>query len=568
MISSVRAGRRLACLLGVFALVALAAIPASGLSVPRRGAQARVTSAPRPSSGSVAMNSLSCGAAGSCTAVGSYHCARGCLGEPYPFLVSENDGVWSRAVVPRAPAGSAKQPWPGSDLAACVWGSDANSYSACTSSGVSCPAAGSCWAMSRYSVARYSGSESAYQVTVLREKHGTWSPSAVVRWRPPYIYEQDTTGIACPEAGTCVGVADLNGGSEQVWNGKLTPSQATRPEVVDVRHGKVVGALELAQPRNVVRPLPLPGDPTDTMNWIASVSASSCAATGEYPTNACRRGSLDCPFGEFAQVVYSEFHGRWSSTPVPRPPDAWVSRHDAQLPQQLATYGGDPELNSPGPVACGAAGSCTAIGAYIDARTGSVYGELIDEVNGRWQPTIEAPLPADAVAPANAGQEVDLTSISCPSGGSCVAVGDYHASNKPQFGTFTLILTEAHGVWAHVTSVTPQRIASFPGSDPNYAQDTLASVSCTSVGNCVAVGSSWGDPLIATETSGNWNVSEPTPPATSGDRISAELSDVDCPSSGNCSAIGTYKDHSGRTDGWVLDEKSGVWGHGSEVQLP
>jgi hypothetical protein len=77
-----------------------------------------------------------------------------------------------------------------------------------------------------------------------------------------------------------------------------------------------------------------------------------------------------------------------------------------------------------------------------------------------------------------------MNSISCPSPGDCAATGYYnfHGSNGAALSERGMLLTETSGVWAAgVEAVQPAN----GSSSPNVF---LPAVSCSSAGNCLAVG--------------------------------------------------------------------------------
>ncbi len=105
----------------------------------------------------------------------------------------------------------------------------------------------------------------------------------------------------------------------------------------------------------------------------------------------------------------------------------------------------------------------------------------------------------------------------------------------------------------------------------------LFGVSCTSPGNCVAVGeyndpTGSSQPMIITETGGVWGQSvEATLPAnaaTAPGSQSAFLFGVWCTSPGNCVAAGSYTDATGLGQPLVITETGGVWARGIELTLP
>lgn len=150
-----------------------------------------------------------------------------------------------------------------------------------------------------------------------------------------------------------------------------------------------------------------------------------------------------------------------------------------------------------------------------------------------------------------------LTGVSCPAAGECVAVGSYTDSSMNLQG---LIETESGGVWS-ASTVDLSQLGSLAGN--SNAQ--LTSISCTAVGDCVAVGSyydaSGAEGLIETETHGNWSgarLNLSSLPSVSSDP-NVSLTSVSCPSQGYCAAVGDYNDASNGQQGLLASESNGTW---------
>ncbi len=208
-------------------------------------------------------------------------------------------------------------------------------------------------------------------------------------------------------------------------------------------------------------------------------------------------------------------------------------------------------------------GNCSAVGSYLD-NSGATQGLLLTETAGMWATGVEAVLPASA---ATSKQDVSLYSVSCSSAGNCSAVGSYLDNSGATQG---LLLTETAGTWA--TGVE----AVLPANAATSKQDvSLYPVSCSSAGNCSAVGSYTDSSgatqgLLLTETAGTWGVGvEAALPANA---VAAphgvELTSVSCASAGNCSAVGMYNNDSSTNDGVLLTETGGLWAPGVEAILP
>jgi hypothetical protein len=237
----------------------------------------------------------------------------------------------------------------------------------------------------------------------------------------------------------------------------------------------------------------------------------------------------------------------------------WQDGVQAVLPAHAAT--GSDQVVSISSVSCASAGNCSAVGSYRNAA-GRPEGLLLTETRGFWESGIEAVLPANAEV---ADQAVDLNSVSCASPGNCSAVGTYYADS----GAEGLLLTETAGNWA--TGVEAPLPANAAATNRSVG---LNSVSCGSVGNCTAVGSyatgSAAEGLLLSETGGSWEtgVEAPLPANAAATGQAAGLTSVSCSSAGNCSAIGIYTDSSGNGPGLLLTETAGAWGTGVEAILP
>jgi hypothetical protein len=161
-------------------------------------------------------------------------------------------------------------------------------------------------------------------------------------------------------------------------------------------------------------------------------------------------------------------------------------------------------------------------------------------------------------APANANYDpgAALYGVSCPSPGDCTAVGRYSDSSDRQQA---LAAAETGGKWTRGTELSSPANAS---QNPNAV---LHGVSCTSPGDCTAVGgysasSNHQQALAAAETGGKWaRGTELSSPAN------ASLKAVSCTSAGNCVAVGSYE---GLEHALAATESGGKWGGAVGVSLP
>jgi titin len=302
------------------------------------------------------------------------------------------------------------------------------------------------------------------------------------------------------------------------------------------------------QTKTVVAGIPV----TATESQVTSVSCASagnCSAGGfSYSYDASTGANPSRAF------VLTQVNGVWgSAVDVPGLADI--------------DLGNTSRVNA---VSCASAGNCAAGGFYnYDAEYG--YGVthpfVVAQVAGVWQSAIE--VPGGGWAEWASGE---ITSVSCPSDGNCVAGG--WSTGEPAF-----VVSLVDGVWQN-----REAIDTISSTVDDMRASRVSSVSCSSVGNCTAVGNtSFGDyfdafgdlnekPLsfVATQVDGVWQ-SAVDPNSGFIDNTFATLSSVSCPSDGNCSAVGSYvyyydvrDDGDGEygflvSRGVVVSQINGVW---------
>jgi len=159
-----------------------------------------------------------------------------------------------------------------------------------------------------------------------------------------------------------------------------------------------------------------------------------------------------------------------------------------------------------------------------------------------------------------------LPTLSCVSAGNCVAGGDY---NNPAGNENGLILTETNGTWRAPTTLKA------PAGAAAASNLTIESLSCSTIGNCAAVGDYQDqagniEGFVANEVRNVWNrtVKLALPANALGDGQDAFVRSVICSSASNCSALGGYFDNhhtAPRTDGFVVAEVNGTWQRAAEI---
>jgi hypothetical protein len=363
--------------------------------------------------------------------------------------------------------------------------SDAGANPRLSLGAVVCPADGSCVATGDYTDT--SGSQQGLIETLASD---TWTPMTAplpsnagdnpfVSLEPP----------ACSSDGTCVVTGDYTDTSNDVRStietlseGTWTAQQAPLPSNAGTSPGSSIGA---------------PACPAD----------GSCVAVVDYnDTTGNVQSSIDTLSG-----------GHWSAMEAPLPSDDAASGH---------------ERNLLGPVSCPAVGSCVAVGSFTPT-TGNFQGFIETLAGGSWTP-LDAPLPANA---PSADAVASLGVVTCPTPGTCVAVGWYYDTS----GSYHVIdETLAGGTWTPTEEALPAHPAPRNPSDPGQG---LGNVTCQDTGSCMAVGSYFAGRkdkgIIETLTSGSWStIKAPLTTKAASDLVST-LDDVTCSSGGSCLAVGS-----------------------------
>jgi hypothetical protein len=209
--------------------------------------------------------------------------------------------------------------------------------------------------------------------------------------------------------------------------------------------------------------------------------------------------------------------------------------------------------------ACPAPGDCVAVGSY-NATSWYTYG-VFEMLSGRTWSALEAPQPMNAGTEADQSEYSTITSVSCSSQTSCVAVGYYEDDAGPNKGYFHgLIETLSGGTWVAAPAPQPGNSGTDLDGDQNAK---LEGISCVTPGACTAVGSyndasgsSYG--LIESLSGGNWTATEAPEPADAGNdgagTQDATLTGVACSSTAFCALIGKYNDDVGTGDSYGLIE--------------
>ncbi len=283
----------------------------------------------------------------------------------------------------------------------------------------------------------------------------------------------------------------------------------------------------------------VPGTAAINTGAAAGVGSISCASPGD----CSAVGTYATPPGDYHGEVFvvSQVRGRWHKAIELPGLAALDNRRDA----------------SSGSVSCSSPGNCGTGGAYRDGH-GHLQAYVASQVRGTWGKAIEVP----GTATLNVGGFATTGAVSCPSPGDCAAGGSYssHSFRKQAF-----VVSEAHGTWGKAIEV--------PGTATlnTHHNATVDSISCSSPGNCTAVGTyETNEPSVQTfvvsEVNGTWGEAQEAPGTAAldsgGDALAAGLS---CTSPGDCTAIGTYDEPNGLQLPFVISQVNGTWDIATQI---
>jgi hypothetical protein len=314
---------------------------------------------------------------------------------------------------------------------------------------VSCPVDQMCMAIGESSFATTG--------TMLAERWNGHKWSVTRLAHPPGATDSFLTGVSCTSARACTAV-----GSDYV------PGTGTGP--LAERWNGSRWALEVT---------PGPGHSGVPLAAVSCGSATSCTAVGYYDF-----GSL----GFTSSTLAQHWNGRrWAASSLPSPGD----------------LGGD--LSA---VSCPSRLTCIAAGYYngtSDEGPGTAPLAM-GRSSGRW--VVEA-TPGDADENLTSG----LTGVSCPTAGTCTAVGE-NAGGGP-------LAMHWDGLkWRTQTAADELGVLGFNG------------VSCASASACTAIGGSYGQRWNGRK----WTLQRIAVPARA---RSFNLTAVSCSSARHCTAVGS-----------------------------
>ena len=249
-------------------------------------------------------NSVSCGSAGNCTAVGQF---KNALGNTEAFTMTSTDGDWGQATPAEFDDGVQ------------------NTTPNAVFTAVSCASAGNCTA-----AGYFSNPAGAYEAFTMTSTDGDWGQATpaefddgVLQSTPPDVY---FNSVSCGSAGNCTAVGffrnvDLGNEAFTMTSTDGDWGQATPAEFADeVQHTP----------------------PYANLNSVSCASAGYCTAAG----------------------VFANVDNNYESFTMTSTDGVWGQATPAEFADEVQNNSPDAAFNS---VSCASAGNCTAVGVFANA---------------------------------------------------------------------------------------------------------------------------------------------------------------------------------------------------------
>lgn len=287
---------------------------------------------------------------------------------------------------------------------------------------------------------------------------------------------------ACSAAGACVIV------------GTYDDSAGSTEGLIDTLTGSTWSSAEAPKPPRALN---------SGLTSVTCSTSTSCTAVGSFTTTT----GYNAPSTGFLETLN---RGTWTAKTLPRPAGTK-----------------EPVVSA---IACPSTTECIGVGT-LQQGTSTVRG-LIETVSGtHW-------VPVQAAEPPSSGGNWELTGVSCPAVGDCVAVGNYYdtSGNAREYADVL-----AAGVWtASELPIPPNEIA-----EPSvYEPAPFAVVACSTATKCVAAGDFTDVGRVArvfleVDTSGSWKESQAVLPDSYTGQL-GYLEAIGCAVSSDCLAVGSY----------------------------
>ena len=384
----------------------------------------------------------------------------------------------------------------------------------------------SCWDASDCALSGLDATAAGGFVNV--ESGGTWAtPTDFVT--SPTVYlgtDASVDEMSCPAAGSCAAIGSYESSSrtEEIFFSQETSGVWG----ADVS----MSGLESLAPNGDVG-----------LDSFRCSSVGTCTILGSY------LGS-----GDVEQLFYDvERNGTWQT------PQAVTG-----LP--AVTKGTNPFLFE-GPrwtaTSCGNAASCVGVGVDLTSSTSAVPF-MVTETAGAWAVTLSEPGSTLSGGP-------ELTTVSCPSPGNCVAMGRVSGANQTQ-EVFTV--PELSGTWGEPELLPSPAALSTAKGDLKGAY--VQGLTCKNDNTCAVTGQITlagvnSEPFVMSKVHGAWKPAEKLPGFATlaklvppGGYFYIGVDAPTCPTPTTCIVVGTYpvdyqQDFFGDASSFVLTSRSGVW---------
>jgi hypothetical protein len=252
--------------------------------------------------------------------------------------------------------------------------------------------------------------------------------------------------------------------------------------------------------------------------------------------------------------------GAGAITPGPSP--TWAQATGITLPSNALSSGPAQLLG----VYCLPGGSyCAAAGSYQKTTTNGDLPMVVSGTAGSWGQAVQLTLPTGAATKAKS----DATDVWCDTSTSCVATGFYRYSANSGKYNKPFIATMGAGGWNKATNIP------LPSNNATPTNATLSRISCSSPGNCGAVGTyrdKDGDIEIGgyVEEGGKWITSHwivvPLDAPKTGKTNTPY--GISCTATGECVAVGKYNNAKGVVRPFIFTATAGKWNNGFSITLP
>jgi hypothetical protein len=290
------------------------------------------------------------------------------------------------------------------------------------------------------------------------------------------------------------------------------------------------------------------------MDWRRALTVLAGAVSCALATGTMMAGQANAATGAAATPAVAAMAANTAVRPAGTPTPAGHLGDARPVPGLRAlNVGGGADVSA---VRCPSPGFCTAAGFYLDGN-GHHQAFIVNETDFTWGKAFPVP----GLAALGNGGPTDITALSCPTAGNCMAGGWFVSIN----GNLQPFVTEsANGTFGAALPV-------FSVDDHlNQFIARVTSLSCATPGNCTVAlilpivpaggGAPLPKPFLATKTNGQWGPLRAVPGVPGpGVNLPAGISSVSCWKPGDCMAVGGYTAAGGNDQPFIAIQEGGEW---------